>query len=106
VLPILTLQVVTGKVLESFVEQDDRQGDLQDNHPLRPAQRGHLEDELQGRKGFDMLIGKEMGFLFIAEMRLASVAGYRLRKHCSRYKEGGSRQLKGQDCHHSKKSHK
>lgn len=63
--PLLTVQVVAGQVLESFVKQDNGQGDFQHHHPLRPAQGGDLEDELRGRKGFDMLIGKEMGFPFV-----------------------------------------
>lgn len=49
---MLTIQVVAGKVLESFIQQDHRQGDLHHNHPLWPAQGGHLEDELQGGKGW------------------------------------------------------
>lgn len=47
---MLTIQVVAGKVLESFVQQDNGQGDFHYNHPLRPAQGGYLEDELRGGK--------------------------------------------------------
>lgn len=47
---MLTIQVVAGKVLESFIQQDNRQGDFHYNHPLWPAQRGYLEDELQDGK--------------------------------------------------------
>ena len=44
--PPLTVHVRPGQVLESLIEQDDRQRYLEHRHPLAPVQWGHLEDEL------------------------------------------------------------
>lgn len=40
--------MVPGDVFQSLVQEDDRDGDLEDHNPLGPAERGHLEDQLRG----------------------------------------------------------
>lgn len=48
----LTIHVVPGQVLEGFIKQDDRQRYLEHDHPLAPAQWGHLENQLRRGEGW------------------------------------------------------
>lgn len=38
--------MVSGEVLEGFVQEDDREGDLEDDDPLGAAERGDLKYQL------------------------------------------------------------
>lgn len=38
--------MVSGEVLEDFVQEDDREGDLEDDDPLGAAERGDLKYQL------------------------------------------------------------
>jgi len=42
--------MVPGDIFQRLIQEDDWDGNLEDHNPLRPAQRGHLEDELRNRK--------------------------------------------------------
>lgn len=46
---VLTLDVVAGHKLQHLINADDREGELQDHHPLFEGQMGQLEDHLWAR---------------------------------------------------------
>lgn len=44
---VLTLDVVASDELQHLINGDDREGELQDHHPLFDGQMGQLEDHLR-----------------------------------------------------------
>lgn len=45
---LLTFNVVAGDKLQHLINANDREGELQDHHPLLKVQMGQLKDHLEG----------------------------------------------------------
>ena len=54
---LLTLNVVPGGKLEELVEEDDRQRELHDGHPLGEGEVGNLENVLKDEKENRVSVG-------------------------------------------------